>query len=366
MDLQRTPLYGLHTDRGGRMVEFAGYEMPIRYEDGIIAEHLQTRSAASLFDVGHMGVIEVWGHGAAEQLERLVPSAIVGLPHGKLRYTFFTNDQGGVIDDLMVTNAGDRIVLVVNAGTKAGDLEHLQSHLDVEVRPRPDLSLLALQGPAAESVLSGLTDAPVATQPFMTSVDAEVGGVDMSVSRSGYTGEDGFELMLPSDAARSVAERLLSDPDVELAGLGARDSLRLEAGLCLYGHDLDATTTPVEAALVWAMQKRRRTEGGFPGFDIIRRQLDDGPSRLRVGLRPDGRAPVREGAELHANGSVIGVVTSGGYGPSVEAPVAMGYVAAEHADAGTELTAHQRNKSVKVTVSDLPFIQPSYYRGETA
>ncbi|MDH3308282.1 MAG: glycine cleavage system aminomethyltransferase GcvT [Acidimicrobiia bacterium] len=367
MELLRTPLYDLHQAHGARTAEFAGYEMPIRFAPGIIAEHLHTRSSAGLFDVSHMGVIELRGPSVAEQLERLVPAALLALPPGKLRYSFFTNEAGGILDDLMITNAGDHFSLVVNAGRKEADLDHLRSGLDpsIEITPRPDLALLAIQGPAAVGVVSAMTDVEIATMAFMTSTAALLQGIEATVSRSGYTGEDGFEIAVRVEDAVELAGLLLSDERVAPAGLGARDSLRLEAGLCLYGHDLDESITPVEADLVWAMQRRRREEGGFPGFETIAAQLEAGPPRRRVGLRPDGRAPVREGAGLVVAGRPVGTVTSGGFGPSLDAPVAMGYVTPDLAVPGTPLHAIQRGKEVPVTVTGLPFVPHSYYRGQS-
>jgi aminomethyltransferase len=363
-DLKRTPLYEVHLTHGARMTPFAGYEMPVRYAAGTIAEHHHTRTRASLFDVSHMGVVEIVGSERATALERLVPSDIIGLGEHRLRYAFLTNSRGGILDDLIVRNNGDRLILVVNASRKEEDLAYLQQKLagDTAASARPDLAILALQGPEAASVLGGLL--PVITDlPFMGGTMEHLHGVPVMVSRSGYTGEDGFELILPAADATHLAEELLEHPSVELAGLGARDTLRLEAGLCLYGQDLDETTTPVEAGLVWAMQKRRREEGGFPGFEAIRRQLAEGPARVRVGIRPQGRAPVRSGDELtDASGGPVGTVTSGGFGPTVGGPVAMGYVAVGSADVGTPMVAHVRGKEVPCRVADLPFVPHRYYR----
>lgn len=362
--LQRTPLHPLHVALGGRLVDFAGWELPIQYQ-GVIAEHQWCRTSAALFDVSHMGVVELWGDDRAAALEGLVPAAIAELAPGRMRYTVLTNDAGGILDDLMVTNRGDCLVLVVNAARRAQDLDHLRSNLpsSVEVVARPDLALLALQGPLAVDVLAD-HDPSLAGLVFLDSAPATVAGVEVLASRSGYTGEDGFELVVPGQQAPEVARALLAADAVRPAGLGARDTLRLEAGLCLYGHDLDPTTTPVEADLAWSIQKRRRSEGGFPGAPVILEQLASGPARRRVGLRPQGRRPVREGAALRTgDGRSAGTVTSGGFGPTVEHPVAMGYVAAELAAPGTVLVADVRGSDVPVTVTALPFVPSRYVRG---
>lgn len=360
--LRTTALHPLHRAHQARTAEFAGYEMPIRYEPGIIAEHQHTRTSAGLFDVSHMGVIEIYGDDRIEWLESIVPADLAVLGPGRLRYTFFTNQRGGVLDDLMVTKLDDRLSLVVNAGRKEDDLRHLEALLsgDIELRTRPDLALLALQGPLSPLVLSSIYP-EVDRLAFMSSVDL---GSGVSVSRSGYTGEDGYEIMLPGEACHTLAEELLSHPEVTFVGLGARDSLRLEAGLCLYGHDLTEEITPVEADLVWAIQKRRRSEGGFPGDQVILDQIANGPGRRRVGLRPEGRAPVREGAVLLDElGIEAGFVTSGGFGPTVGAPIAMGYVATPAAAIDTRLIALVRSKEVPCRVAELPFVEHRYYRG---
>ena len=374
-ELRQTPLHDLHVEWGGRMVDFAGWDLPVRYEPGPMAEHLHTRASASLFDVSHMGIVELSGppiEDVAAALEALVPASITGIPDGRQRYTQLTNDDGGIIDDLMVARLADQLVLVVNAARRDVDLAHLRAGLpdDVEVLDRTDLALLAVQGPAAVDAVAALVDdtADLLTSTvFMDVVEVTLHGAPCRVSRSGYTGEDGVEIQVPADAAVDLARALVgAEPDdgvVRPAGLAARDSLRLEAGMCLYGHDLDETTTPVEAELVWSIQKRRRTEGGFPGDDVVRRQIADGPGRVRVGLRPEGRQPVREGSTLHdSTGSEVGVVTSGGYGPSLEAPIAMGYVAPSSAGTGTPLVAHVRGKELPVAVADLPFVTPRYRR----
>lgn len=366
--LSRTPLHALHLELGARMVAFAGYEMPVQFQ-GIIAEHRHTRSAAGLFDVSHMGQLRVSGHGAASALEALMPADIVDLPPGRQRYGLLTSEEGGILDDLMIANAGDHLFMIVNAARKEADLEHLQRHLHQRctVRPLRDRALLALQGPAAASVMARI--APEAAElAFMDSRRLNIGGAECYISRSGYTGEDGYEISLPAPLAEDFARTLLARPEVAAVGLGARDSLRLEAGLCLYGHDIDTGTTPVEAALAWAVAKVRRPggarPGGFPGAERILGQLTEGVSRRRVGIRPTGRAPVREGAELiDAQGRHAGTVTSGTFGPSVNGPVAMGYVESAHAAAGATLDALVRGKPLPVEVAVLPFVQHRYHRG---
>ncbi|API59967.1 glycine cleavage system protein T [Tardibacter chloracetimidivorans] len=373
--LLRTPLYDLHVASGGRMVPFAGYEMPVQFPPGIMAEHLHARSAAGLFDVSHMGQIILRPRSgntadAALALERLVPVDVLGLGEGRQRYAFFTNEHGGILDDLMIANRGDHLLLVVNAACKAEDEAHLRASLSdsCEVEVLADRALLALQGPQAEAVL-GRLDPKAAEMRFMDVADLVLAGIACVVSRSGYTGEDGFEISLPAVDVAVVAEALLADHRVLPIGLGARDSLRLEAGLCLYGADLDTGTTPVEAGLEWAMQKVRRTggarAGGFPGADAILRQLEEGAARRRVGLRPEGRAPVRGGAALFAaveGGAQIGVVTSGAFGPSIEGPVAMGYVETALSSPGSTVFAELRGKRVPVAVTPLPFVPNRYKR----
>lgn len=348
------------------MVEFAGYRMPVQYPAGIIREHLHTRSHAGLFDVSHMGQVRVSGGGAAAALETLVPADIVGLAQARQRYAVFTNEAGGVLDDLMVANAGNHYFLVVNASRKHEDLAHLRSRIgsQVAVEPLEDRALLALQGPEAAAVL-GRVCPDAAKLAFMSVTAAELLGAPVFISRSGYTGEDGFELSVPASEAERIARCLLDQPEVAPAGLGARDSLRLEAGLCLYGHELDVATTPVEAALEWTIGKARRPggarAGGFPGADRILVELLAGPARKRVGLLPEGRAPVREGEELmDAKGTRAGRVTSGGFGPSVDGPIAMGYVDAAHSIAGEMLHAMVRGKPRACKVVDLPFVRHRY------
>ena len=365
--LLRLGLDGLHEALGGKMVPFAGYRMPVQYPDGVLKEHLHTRVAAGLFDVSHMGQVILRHQSGMDALklafEALMPVDVLDLAQGRQRYGIFTNASGGILDDLMFTNRGDHLYVVVNAACKADDIAHMIAGMPgVEVQPVTGRALLALQGPGAEAALRVLLP-DVAAMRFM---DHRVMG-DIWVSRSGYTGEDGFEISLPDAQAEAFARKLLAEPGVAMIGLGARDSLRLEAGLCLYGHDIDEGTSPVEAALTWAIQKSRRTggarAGGFPGAARILRELDAGPERLRVGLSPEGRAPMREGVDLFAeDGTPVGRVTSGGFGPSVGAPIAMGYVARSHAVPGTRLTGELRGKRLPVTVTALPFHPTSYKR----
>jgi aminomethyltransferase len=363
--LARTPLHGLHVALGGRMVPFAGYEMPVQYPTGIVAEHLHTRAAAGLFDVSHMGQVRLEGHGPAQVLERLVPGEIQALKPGRMRYTVLTNDVGGILDDLMVTNFGDHLFVVVNAACKAQDIAHLKRALEpgLRVTPLPDRALLALQGPQASAVLARLAP-EIAAMPFMSAAPHTIDGSDCLVSRSGYTGEDGFEISVPAERAESLARALLAQPEVKPIGLGARDTLRLEAGLCLYGHDIDRDTTPVEADITFAIGKRRRAEGGFLGSKVVLKQLRDGIPRRRVGIRPEGKAPAREGTEIQdAAGASIGRVTSGGFGPSVDGPIAMGYVAPAHSTPGTPVMVLVRGTPRPAQVVPLPFVPHRYYRG---
>jgi aminomethyltransferase len=360
--LKTTPLNALHRELGGKMVGFAGYDMPVQFPMGILGEHKHTRAKAGLFDVSHMGQVRIDGHGAAPALERLVPGDIAGLTPGRMRYTQFTDASGGILDDLMVTHAGDHLLVVVNAACKEADIGLLRGAFGDDLTVLEDRALLALQGPAAEAALAKLTPEAAALS-FMTGGAMAVDGVPCFVTRSGYTGEDGYEISVPADRAEAIARSLLANPEVAPIGLGARDSLRLEAGLCLYGHDIDTTTSPVEAALTWSIGKRRRTEGGFPGADRIQREIAEGTTRKRVGLRPEGRAPAREGAEIvDADGAVIGHVTSGGFGPSVEGPVAMGYVATDHAAVGTAVALMVRGKPLPAAIAKLPFVSPGYKR----
>jgi aminomethyltransferase len=359
--LKRTPLYDLHVARGARMVAFAGYEMPVQYPTGILAEHLHTRAQAGLFDVSHMGQARLSGVSVDRALETLVPGDLLALPDRRMRYTLLLNDGGGIIDDLMATRVGDALSLVVNAACKDTDFAHLRSCLGrvAALEVFDDRALLALQGPAAAAVLARHVPG-VATMPFLSGT--AVG--DLFVTRSGYTGEDGFEISLPASQAVEWAERLLAEPEVAPIGLGARDTLRLEAGLCLYGHDVDEGTNPIEAGLAWTIGKRRRDEGGFPGAQTILDELKAGPRRRRVGILPDGRAPARDGTVItDLSGDPVGTVTSGGFGPSVGGPVAMGYVAAEHAAVGTGLNLVVRDVPRPARIVALPFVATRYYRG---
>ncbi|MEZ5908575.1 MAG: glycine cleavage system aminomethyltransferase GcvT [Hyphomicrobiaceae bacterium] len=372
--LRRTPLHDLHISLGGKMVPFAGYEMPVQYPLGVLKEHLWTREKAGLFDVSHMGQADlVAGDGrhetVARALEALVPADILGLGLGRQRYTQLLGADGGILDDLMVTRSlsaqnDGTLLLVVNAACKEADYDHIARHLPagVTLKPRPERALLALQGPLAHDVMAGLSPAAAAFA-FMQAGSVDVGGFACHVSRSGYTGEDGFEISVAADKSADLARVLLADERVAPIGLGARDSLRLEAGLCLYGHDIDTTTSPIEAALTWSIQKRRRVEGGFPGATRIQRELADGPSRQRVGIVPEGRAPAREGTEIRAgDGTPIGVVTSGGFGPTVNGPIAMGYVARGHETPGTPVQLVVRGKALPGRVAVLPFAPHRYRR----
>ena len=374
-NLKTTPLHALHQELGARMVPFAGYEMPVQYPLGVLKEHFHTRAAAGVFDVSHMGQIALRAKSgnvreASQALERLVPVDVVDLAPGRLRYAFFTNAQGGILDDLMIANCGDYLLLVVNAARKEADEAHLQAQLGNECDlERLDRALIALQGPKAEAALAPLAPA-CATMRFMDIRTLTLMGAECTVARSGYTGEDGFEISIPADVAREIAEELLANACVAPIGLGARDSLRLEAGLCLYGSDIDETTTPVEAGLSWAIQKVRRRGGarasGFPGAEIILGQLEHGADRHRVGLRPEGRAPIRAGAPLFAAedaSAQIGRVTSGGFDPSLNAPIAMGYLPSALAAPGTTVFAELRGTRLPVAVMALPFIVPKYKRG---
>ncbi len=360
-DLKTTPLNDLHVALGARMVPFAGYAMPVQYPAGILAEHLQTRAQAGLFDVSHMGQVRISGADPARSLERLVPGDIMGLEPGRTRYTQFTNETGGILDDLMVTRRAGDLFLVVNAGCKEQDFALLATGLrDCAVEPILDRALLALQGPAAVTALARYAPA-VSAVAFMSYAEVDIAGVRCFVTRSGYTGEDGFEISVPNDAAERLARLLLAEPEVKPIGLGARDSLRLEAGLCLYGHDIDTTTTPVEAAIAWSIGKRRRAEGGFPGAAVIQKQLAEGPTRKRVGIRPEGRAPAREHTPItDAAGAIVGEITSGGFGPTVNGPIAMGYVPTALAKTDTPLQLVVRGKPLPARVAAMPFTAKRY------
>lgn len=372
-ELQRTAFYDLHCELGAKMVPFAGYEMPVQYPLGVMKEHLHCRAAAGLFDVSHMGQVILRANDPEQAklgLERLIPQDVLGLAQDRQRYGFFTNEAGGIEDDLMFANRDDHLFLVVNAGCKAQDVARMRAALEpaVSVSLLDDRALLALQGPKAEAVLVGLNP-EVAQMRFMDVRTVSLCDALCWVSRSGYTGEDGYEISVPLAAAKDLARVLLAHDDVEAIGLGARDSLRLEAGLCLYGHDIDATTSPVEAALTWGIQKLRRAggdrAGGFPGAERILAELGQGVSRKRVGLLPQGRAPMREGTLLFASAEAdtpIGTVTSGGFGPSVGAPVAMGYVDAAYAAIDTPLFGALRGKRHAVSVAKLPFVTAGFKR----
>jgi aminomethyltransferase len=362
---KRTPLHILHCELGAKMVPFAGYEMPVHYPPGILAEHLHVRSQAGLFDVSHMGQMRLGGENAVAALEALVPGDLQALAPMRMRYTLLLNERGGIIDDLMATRLRDGLFLVVNAARKEGDLAHLRLGLGDKARVEPlaDRALLALQGPAAAAVLARFVPG-IERLGFMTAVEATLGGRACLVTRSGYTGEDGFEISLPASDAEEVARKLLAQPEVWPIGLGARDSLRLEAGLCLYGHDIDENTTPIEADLAWTIGKRRRAEGGFPGAATILRQIAEKPSRRRVGIRPDGRAPAREETPIaDATGATIGRVTSGGFGPSLGGPIAMGYVDRDHSATAAALDLVVRGVARPARVVKLPFVPTRYYRG---
>ena len=361
--LKETPLAGLHRELGGKMVPFAGYAMPVQYPAGIMAEHLATRAGAALFDVSHMGQAELVGEGAAAALERLTPADVQILKPGRQKYGLLTTESGGILDDFMVANLGDRLFLVVNASRKAVDYAAIEAALPagVTLKPLPDRALVAFQGPAAVSSLATLAPA-VAGMRFMDVLATEVSGIPVLVSRSGYTGEDGVEISVAAEQAEDLARALLALPGATAAGLGARDSLRLEAGLCLYGNDIDETTSPVEANLVWTIGKRRRTAWDFPGAERVREELDNGPRRLRVGILPDGRQPARGHTPIQAGHDVVGEITSGGFGPSLNGPCAMGYVAREHAADGTALDLMVRGKPSPARVVATPFFPHRYVR----
>jgi aminomethyltransferase len=379
--IRKTPLHALHQKLGAKMVPFAGYDMPVQYQLGVLKEHLHTREKAGLFDVSHMGQAFLRTTEAslgsdeaheriAAAIETLVPGEIRKLKKGGLRYSVLLNDKGGVLDDLMITRPvrdemQGMLFLVVNAATKEDDFALIEATLGdrATLQIADDRALLAIQGPAAAGVVERLLPG-AGEQKFMTMQPRDWRGAHVIVSRCGYTGEDGFEISAPAERVEELASTLLDSPEVEPIGLGARDSLRLEAGLCLYGHDLTPETTPVEGNIAFAVGKRRRAEGGFPGAARIQQQLADGPPRLRVGLKPEGRAPAREGAEiLSTDGAPIGRVTSGGFGPTCEGPVAMGYVDADHAATGGEVHLVVRGKTLPTRIVDMPFTPHSYFRG---
>ena len=366
---KKTQLNALHRELGGKMVEFAGYDMPVQYPTGVLKEHLHTRAACGLFDVSHMGQGAIMGAGVAAAFEKLVPGPIQELKPGQTKYTLLLNDAGGIRDDLMATRPlGDEdyktLFLVVNAGCKDADFAHIGANMPgFELNRFEDRALLALQGPKAAEVFARHCP-EVAVMKFMTAAKLKVMGLDCYVWRSGYTGEDGYEISVPGDAAEDFARKLLAEPEVLPIGLGARDSLRLEAGLCLYGHDLDETTTPVEANLTWAIGKRRKMEKNFPGAEIIMNQLFDGAARKRVGIVPLEKAPAREGTEIRSEaGETIGVITSGGFGPTVNGPIAMGYVPPAFATDGTPVQLVVRGQARPAKVAPMPFASHRYYRG---
>ncbi len=365
--LKRTPLHALHRELGARLVPFAGYEMPVQYPTGILAEHAQTRTAAGLFDVSHMGQVRLTakpGQNAAKALETLVPGDIAGLQPGQQRYTQFTNETGGILDDLMVTSTGDHLLLVINAACKDDDLAHIQKHLSAacEIEAMFARGLLALQGPQAAQALARLAPA-VAILKFMTGAFVIIDGARCYITRSGYTGGDGYEISTPAEATDGIARKLLAQPEVKPIGLGARDSLRLEAGLCLYGHDIDTTTTPIEAGLLWSIGKERRVAGGFPGAAVIQSQIASGAPRKRVGLLPEGKAIARDGAEIVIAGRTLGKVTSGGFSPSLGRAIAMGYVERTQSANGTRVDLLVRGKPVPTEIVPMPFVKHAYYRG---
>ncbi|MBT4871986.1 MAG: glycine cleavage system aminomethyltransferase GcvT [Marinovum sp.] len=371
--LRRTPFYDLHLKLGAKMVGFAGFDMPVQYPLGVMQEHAHTRTKAGLFDVSHMGQVILRGtsyEAAASALERIIPMDVQGLQPGRQRYGLFTNPQGGIQDDLMFANRGDHIFMVVNAACADADIKYLRAMLepDISIKHLENRALLALQGPRAEAVLAEHHPA-ILDMKFMDVETLPLAGAECWISRSGYTGEDGFEISVPTAAANDLAQALLAHQDVEFIGLGARDSLRLEAGLCLYGHDIDENTSPVDAGLSWAIQRARRAggarAGGFPGAERILDELTGGAEKKRVGLRPQGRAPMREGVLIFADetgDTPIGAVTSGGFGPTVQGPVAMGYVPTEVATAQTIVFGEVRGKRLPVEIVSLPFTAANFKR----
>ena len=371
--LRKTPLNALHREFGAKLTEFAGYEMPVQYRLGILGEHQHTRKKAGLFDVSHMGQVILSGQSYEEtalSLEKVLPMDVLGLEIGRQRYGFLTTDEGGILDDLMFSNRGDHIFVVLNAACKDSDIKYLRSLLEpnISIKEIESRALIALQGPASEAVL-GKYHPQIKNMKFMDVETLTIDGAECWISRSGYTGEDGFEISIPAEAAEPITRSILSNQNVEFIGLGARDSLRLEAGLCLYGHDIDQATTPVEASLTWAIQKARRSNGsrasGFIGSEIILKQLAGGTNKKRVGLLPQTRAPMREGVEIFATETskeAIGKITSGGYGPTVGYPIAMGYINSEYANSEDDLFGELRGKRVPVKVSNLPFVPLNFKR----
>lgn len=361
----RTVLYDLHVELGAKMVPFAGYDMPVQYPDGIMKEHLQTRQSAGLFDVSHMGQVIITGDNPAKSIEKLIPGDIQALQPGEMRYAFFTNQEGGILDDLIVTRRENDLFVVVNAACKEQDIAILTEGLagEATVTEITDRALVALQGPKAAEVLTRY-NSDVATMPFMSFKELEIDGIACFITRSGYTGEDGYEISIPNAQAVQICKKLLDEEEVAPIGLGARDSLRLEAGLCLYGHDLTTTTTPVAAGLLWAISKRRREEGGFPGASVIVQEIADKPAMKRVGILPEGRAPAREHTEIaDMDGTIIGEITSGGFAPSLQAPIAMGYVPLAFSAADTDIQLMVRGKARPAKVVKMPFVAQRYYRG---
>mgnify|MGYP005745932881 FL=1 len=371
--LRKTPLNALHREFGAKLTEFAGYEMPVQYRLGILGEHQHTRKKAGLFDVSHMGQVILSGQSYEEtalSLEKVLPMDVLGLEIGRQRYGFLTNDDGGILDDLMFSNRGDHIFVVLNAACKDSDIKYLRSLLEpnISIKEIENRALIALQGPASEAVL-GKYHPQIKNMKFMDVETLPIDGSECWISRSGYTGEDGFEISIPAEAAEPITRSILSNQNVEFIGLGARDSLRLEAGLCLYGHDIDQATTPVEASLTWAIQKARRSNGsrasGFIGSEIILKQLAGGTNKKRVGFLPQTRAPMREGVEIfgtETSKEAIGKITSGGYGPTVGYPIAMGYINSEYANSEDDLFGELRGKRVPVKVSNLPFVPLNFKR----
>ena len=371
--LRKTPLNALHREFGAKLTEFAGYEMPVQYGLGILGEHQHTRKKAGLFDVSHMGQVILSGQSYEETalaLEKVLPMDVLGLEIGRQRYGFLTNDDGGILDDLMFSNRGDHIFVVLNAACKDSDIKYLRSLLEpnISIKEIENRALIALQGPASEAVL-GKYHPQIKNMKFMDVETLPIHGAECWISRSGYTGEDGFEISIPAEAAEPITRSILSNQNVEFIGLGARDSLRLEAGLCLYGHDIDQATTPVQASLTWAIQKARRSNGsrasGFIGSEIILKQLAGGTNKKRVGLLPQTRAPMREGVEIFATETskeAIGKIASGGYGPTVGYPIAMGYINSEYANSEDDLFGELRGKRVPVKVSNLPFVPLNFKR----
>ena len=361
----KTPLYSLHEELGGKMVPFANYLMPVQYPLGVMAEHKHTREHAGLFDVSHMGQVVITGDGADVWLETLVPGNIIDLKLGRIRYTMFTNEDGGILDDLMITKRNNDIFMVVNAACKEQDIAHMRTHLPdyLKLNELTDRALIALQGPMAATVISRFVS-EAKEQNFMSYLEAKIDGVICFISRCGYTGEDGHEISIPADRAEGICRLLLSEPEVEAIGLGARDSLRLEAGLCLYGHDITVKTTPIEGALEWSIGKRRREQGGFPGADKILDQIaGKNIEKKRVGILPDGRAPAREGTQiLDAGDNVIGEITSGGFGPTFGGPIAMGYIKTEFSEKGTKVYLAVRKKKLEARVDIMPFVPQQYFR----